>query len=314
MVLNGARPGSGIGNVKDPEMFVTLGAYVLTDDKHLCLLSTAHGLVYLSKGTGAKGDLIRKVRFSCKTQPAGNLVTTGRGSSNLRILGIGEDLPAVLKAPVEAEVGVNVVKSGARTGVTYGRIISTDSEIMVKFSNGQTAKFAAQIKTTQMGEAGDSGSLLLTTDGFDPLGILASTTTKSTYFSKLTNVVKALKLLGVFCPLSVPSHTPLFLKQLANLLIRDGCYLQRNNILAKRLSEVFKDLGIECIEESLRVPGFILWSDLFIVSMPFVEGDLGEIVTNCDNYAVGIIVGGNENSCICIPIKNLLKAFALEIF
>ncbi|MCL0029616.1 S1 family peptidase [Dehalococcoidia bacterium] len=316
------RPGSGIRNVKAEE-FVTFGAYGVTRNRKVMLVTPAHGIVYFIGGEGAIGDPLVRVKTPVEKQELGEfrrLSLNGKEFgiqgvklSSFRISGIGEDVPAVLKAPAEATEGGKVVKSGAATGVTSGQIMETSYQITVKFSDGRKAKFADQIRTSRMASQGDSGSLLLTADSFEPLGLLVAVDRSSTYFCKMTNVINELRLLGVFCPLSLPSGSTPFLRYLANQLIWDGRYEQKGNLNAKNPDEILEELGVESISQASGGNWNVIFRDTCVVSMPFVGSDSGNILTDQDDRAVGVIVAGNKKVCVAMPIKKLLKAFKLSI-
>lgn len=323
MASKSVRPGSGIRNVKAQE-FVTLGAYGITNDRKMVLVSCAHGLVYFRGGQGIKGDSIARYKapvekqvldgFKRSSLTGEEFTIKGIKLSSLRIAGIGANLPAVLKAPVEVVQGARVVKSGAVTGVTSGQVTEISCEVEVRYSDGRTARFVDQIRTTKMAEQGDSGSLLLSSDSFEPLGLLVAIDNSSTYFCKLTHVVEKLKLLGVYCPLSLPLESPRSLSHLANLLIWNGLYMQMNNLTTKDPEEILADLGVSYISQTQEGKWSVSYRGAFVASMPFVESDLGNVVTGKHNKAVGVIVGGDEEYCIAIPMEKLLKAFALSLF
>jgi len=324
MASKSVQPGSGIRNIKAQE-FVSLGAYGITSDRKMVLVSCAHGLVYFRGGQGVKGDSIVRDRVPVEKQVLGEFKRSsltgeeftiqGVKLSSLRISGIGDNLPAVLKPPAEAVRGARVMKSGAVTDVTSGQVIESRCEIEVGgYPDGRTAKFVDQIRTTKMSKKGDSGSLLLSSDSFEPLGLLVAGNNSSTYFCKLTHVVEQLKLLGIYCPLSLPLESPHSLSHLANLLIWDGLYMQRNNLITKDPKEILADLGVSYISQTQEGKWSVSYKGAFVASMPFVESDLGNVVTDKHNKAVGVIVGGNEEYCIAIPMEKLLKAFALSLF
>jgi len=323
MASESVRPGFGIRNIKAQE-FVSLGAYGITSDRKMVLVSCAHGLVYFRGGQGIKGDSIVRERapvekqvlseFKRSSLTGEEFTIKGVKLSSLRISGIGDKLPAVLKAPAEAMQGARVMKSGAVTGVTSGQVTACSCEVKVRYSNGRIAKFVDQIRTTKMDERGDSGSLLLSSDSFEPLGLLVAGNSSSTYFCKLTHVVEKLKLLGVYCPLSLPLESPPSLGHLANLLIWDGLYMQRNNLSTKDPKKILADLGVSYISQIQEGKWSVSYRDVFVASMPFAASDLGNIVTDKHNKAVGVIVGGNEEYCTAITMEKLLKAFALSLF
>ena len=74
--------------------------------------------------------------------------------------------------PAKAQVGMQVMKVGRTTGITYGTVAATDVTIKVDY-DGQTATFVNQIfiEDPNFIQAGDSGSLLVSSDGNHPVGL-----------------------------------------------------------------------------------------------------------------------------------------------
>jgi hypothetical protein len=77
-------------------------------------------------------------------------------------------------ATVPASVGQNVQKYGETTRLTQSRITGIDATILVDYDSG-TARFVNQILVTSSKTfvgAGDSGSLLVTKSGANPIGLI----------------------------------------------------------------------------------------------------------------------------------------------
>jgi len=74
----------------------------------------------------------------------------------------------ITKAP---EIGLLVKKVGRTTETTLGRVISINATVLVNYSSG-LARFVGQIITTHMSIPGDSGSLLVSHDQNQPVGLL----------------------------------------------------------------------------------------------------------------------------------------------
>lgn len=77
-------------------------------------------------------------------------------------------------ATVAESVGLNVQKYGRTTGLTRGRITGINGTILVGYGSG-TARFVNQIvvgANKPFIKAGDSGSLLVTDPGTNPVGLL----------------------------------------------------------------------------------------------------------------------------------------------
>lgn len=81
---------------------------------------------------------------------------------------------------VSAFVRQNVQKYGERSGLTHGRVTEINATILVEYDSG-TARFVNQIivgSSEPFMRAGDSGSLLVTTSGAHPVGLLFAGATR----------------------------------------------------------------------------------------------------------------------------------------
>jgi hypothetical protein len=79
--------------------------------------------------------------------------------------------PSSATAP--ASVGLKVKKHGRTTGLTHGQVYAINATVDVGYSTG-TARFVEQIIITpgRFSKGGDSGSLIVTEDGNQPVGLL----------------------------------------------------------------------------------------------------------------------------------------------
>ncbi len=102
------------------------------------------------------------------------------------ILEIGE-----VNGVVEAEVGMDVVKSGRTTGVTTGTIKALHATVQVDMGDGEEAVFSDQIIATPMSQGGDSGSLVLDKQR-RAVGLLFAGSDKTTVFNRIQNVMDIL--------------------------------------------------------------------------------------------------------------------------
>jgi hypothetical protein len=88
----------------------------------------------------------------------------GYGRPNSEILTLGED-----------DIGMAVQKYGRTTGLTKGTVTAINAIVKVGYSSG-TARFVDQILITgtrgKFSNAGDSGSLIVTQSGNNPVGLL----------------------------------------------------------------------------------------------------------------------------------------------
>lgn len=109
---------------------------------------------------------------------ASNTIDAAIAESSLAFLGNatpsdGYGTPSA--STVDAEVGLAVIKYGRTSGQTKGAVYLIHGTILVGYSSG-TARFVEQIGVLGSRgafiKAGDSGSLLVTSDGFHPVGLL----------------------------------------------------------------------------------------------------------------------------------------------
>lgn len=94
---------------------------------------------------------------------------------------------------LRAEIEMDVKKSGRTTGLTFGQVRVIHATVKVAMGDLGEALFTEQIVTTAIGQPGDSGSLVLTTQNH-PVGLLAAGSGSVTVCSDLHNVTS---LLGV---------------------------------------------------------------------------------------------------------------------
>ncbi|HWI55105.1 MAG TPA: hypothetical protein VNT57_05405 [Desulfobacteria bacterium] len=103
-----------------------------------------------------------------------------------KILELGE-----VNGVAEAEVGMDVVKSGRTTGVTTGTIKALHATVQVDMGDGEEAVFTDQIIATPMSQGGDSGALVLD-EQHRAIGLLFAGSDKTTVFNRIQNVMDIL--------------------------------------------------------------------------------------------------------------------------
>ena len=98
--------------------------------------------------------------------------------------------------PATAVLGQGVQKYGRTSGLTTGRVDGINATVMVAYATGVT-RFVSQVLVNGRGtfsRAGDSGSLIVTTTGRRPIGLLfAGTTSGYTFANPIGAVLKAFK-------------------------------------------------------------------------------------------------------------------------
>ncbi len=93
----------------------------------------------------------------------------------------------------EAELGMEVKKSGRTTGLTTGTIQLLNASVRVGYGGGKIALFTNQILTTNMSKGGDSGSLLVNGGGNKAVGLLFAGSDQVTIHNPIGSVKDALK-------------------------------------------------------------------------------------------------------------------------
>lgn len=98
-----------------------------------------------------------------------------------------------INGEIEAELGMPVSKSGRTTAFTSGSINILDATVTVNYGNSRTATFEKQIVTTPISEGGDSGSLLVASEGKQAVGLLFAGSSQATLYNPIQAVLSALK-------------------------------------------------------------------------------------------------------------------------
>jgi hypothetical protein len=98
------------------------------------------------------------------------------------------------RTPVAASWGMAVQKYGRTSGLTVGWVDGINATVMVTYSTG-VARFVGQVLVNGRGtfsRDGDSGSLIVTTAGRQPVGLLfAGTSSGYTFANPIGAVLKA---------------------------------------------------------------------------------------------------------------------------
>lgn len=93
----------------------------------------------------------------------------------------------------EAELNMQVQKSGRTTQLTNGRVDQIEATVKVSYGSAGVAIFYDQIITSNMSQGGDSGSLLLDMEK-NPTGLLFAGSNTLTVHNRIQNVVDKLKI------------------------------------------------------------------------------------------------------------------------
>ena len=106
----------------------------------------------------------------------------------MEILQIG-----TIAAIKEAEIDMNIKKSGRTTGLTTGTIEQTDVTVSVSYGQNKTAVFTDQLLAGAMSQGGDSGSAILDMHN-NLVGLLYAGSVTSTLINRIQNVFGELKI------------------------------------------------------------------------------------------------------------------------
>lgn len=102
------------------------------------------------------------------------------------ILGIGR-----IQATGEADLGMEIQKSGRTTGYTTGQIQQIEVTANVQYGGGRVAQFTDQLIAGAMSQGGDSGSAVLDMDS-NIVGLLFAGSDTVTIMNRIENVFSAL--------------------------------------------------------------------------------------------------------------------------
>lgn len=205
------------GNVKDiSRRFCcsgTLGA-LLTDGTTQYILSNNHVLGLADQATAGDdvsqpglidnncqvatvvADFTTAVPLSQNVDAAIAQLRPGTMSST----GAIEDIGAPSTATVNPAVGMAVIKSGRTTGFTSGTISSINASVSIRYpkscgaSGGTARTFTNQvvINSSTFSAGGDSGSLILTNSGHNPVALLFAGSSTSTIGNPINEVISKL--------------------------------------------------------------------------------------------------------------------------
>lgn len=197
----------------------TLGSLVQDGGGTQYILSNNH--VLADTGTGSVGDQISQpglvdvgcVINSTDANIAANLsswvplgtanvdaalatVIAGEVDSTGNILEVG--VPS--RVTLAPSVGLSVGKSGRTTGLTCASIGSTSTNVKVQYQTGCgsgkkfTITYTNQIaiNSSSFSAAGDSGSLVVSTNGVQPVGLLFAGSSSTTIANPISQVLSAL--------------------------------------------------------------------------------------------------------------------------
>jgi hypothetical protein len=117
---------------------------------------------------------------------------TNTNLASTSILGLGQPNPAL----GTAYAGMQVTKSGRTTGVTTSTVLSVNSTVNISYGSCGVARFVNQVVTGgDLGDSGDSGSIVLEQGTNTPVGLYFAGSSTTGIMNPILNVYLAL---GVF--------------------------------------------------------------------------------------------------------------------
>jgi len=246
---------------------------------------------------------------------------------NLRIRGLDEDLPAVLKQPIPPREGMEVVSVGyGRQGeliIREGRVLIEKMSEDYRFTVGGSTYtvegnhlFVADLEA----KSGESGALILSKNGRFPVGLIEASSIHNsckTYCLRLTELCREKNIHGIFTPLAIPSNSSEMFRKIVASLVPDGIFIQKVDILKKDEATILRELGV------------ILKKDISTNTEQYYEEtpkdvdhkvDVGEkcflagrLLLNSQRKLVGVAFASSEDVIISIHIDRLMKGFCLEL-
>ena len=92
---------------------------------------------------------------------------------------------------IEPQIDMEVKKSGFKTYLTHGRVMYTNVSIGVSYMYGSMKLyFYDQIMTNKMSLGGDSGSILVTSNGQNVVGLLFAGSRTFTLYNRFSNILE----------------------------------------------------------------------------------------------------------------------------
>jgi hypothetical protein len=154
---------------------------------------------------------------------------------------------------VAAELGMSVCKSGRSTAFTSGMICVLDATVVVHYGQDRTATFEEQIVTTPMSQGGDSGSLLVTSQGHQAVGLLFAGSAQSTLYNPIQEVLNQLNVsFADRRPRSVSAQQAAIARAQAVRLVYQDALLAKANVVGVGVGLIHRG-GQRCDEVGLVV-------------------------------------------------------------
>ena len=100
----------------------------------------------------------------------------------------------VVSGITQPALGMGVRKSGRTTGFTTGEIVVVEATVSVRYNEDREAMFEDQIVTSAMSSGGDSGSLLVSSERAQAVGLLFAGSDQATIHNPIEAVLTELQI------------------------------------------------------------------------------------------------------------------------
>jgi len=200
--------GYSIGSrFQEEEHTGTLGAFVtkvIDGVPHYFVLSCNHvlganngflpGTMAMQPGPGDGGDAddicAQLWRYVPKSKTSANTVDAAVAAVHKEM--IRAERPYVTTPQKDVNSGLQVRKTGKKTGLTEGRITATDVTIKVKSRSGVEYEMTDQLKASYSSAGGDSGALVIATGTQQPVGLHFAGGDGVAFLNRIENVLTSL--------------------------------------------------------------------------------------------------------------------------
>lgn len=237
---------------------------------------------------------------------------------NLRIRRLDEDLPAVLKKPIEMKRDMRVIMVGLRrlrNGMVLKKKLANE---LYHFAirnqtfplNGKTL-FTVRLKV----RGGDSGALILSEDGRFPMGMVIASDREDpnvTYCHRLIDILPRFGIQGIFCPLGIPENSSALFREVVASLVPDGLFMQDIAIISKNEQEILEELGVklkegdnyENVARKVNNPGISIGNKAFFA---------GRLALNEEGEIIGIRFATSGKQTVVQPVERIERALNLKL-
>jgi hypothetical protein len=186
----------------------TLGCLVALDDGSLCILSNNHVLANVNDASvddrivqpgpvdGGTELIAKLLKFKEIRFDGLNEVDAAVAFTSFDLANPEHHSFVIDTTPIEAILNMPVRKEGRTTGHRLGSVVALEADITVGYGSKGQAQFTNQIQIRGnrdlFSQGGDSGSLVVEANSFQPVGLLFSGGSDSTFANPIQRVIDAL--------------------------------------------------------------------------------------------------------------------------